>query len=319
MKHCLTLMLCLCVVSGVCAQKRNADYEKYINQYSSLAMTHMQRYKIPASITLAQGLLESRAGKAPLVREANNHFGIKCHNDWNGKRFYQKDDGPKDCFRVYKRAEDSFDDHSRFLAERQRYASLFSLNIRNYQAWAKGLKRCGYATDPNYANKLIKIIEDYELYRFDKKNAKKVEEQAQKAAKEAQKQKQKRQEPIQYVPNQPIKSSRQPYKDHGLVFIFASANDSYESIAKDLNLSVKKLVKWNEVPDADFPLFKGDIVYLEKKKKKADLPNFEHRVEDGESMHSISQMYGIQLKRLYKLNHKKSDYVPDYGEVLKLR
>ncbi|MDR0833118.1 MAG: glucosaminidase domain-containing protein [Candidatus Symbiothrix sp.] len=296
MKRCLTLIICLFVGVVALAQgRRIAAYEDYIRQYSELAVVHMQRYKIPASITLAQGLLESGAGKGRLAREGNNHFGIKCH-EWKGDKIYQKDDGPNDCFRVYKKVDESFDDHSKFLAERQRYSMLFSLNPRDYQAWAKGLKQCGYATDPNYANKLVKIIEDYELYRFDEKNLRRTSPN-----------------------NQYVQRLRQPYKDHDLIYIVALEDDSYDKIARDLGFKVKDLVKWNEVPHANFPLFKGDIVYLEKKKKKVELPFFEHRVQAGESMHKISQMYGIQVKQLYKLNHKNGDYVPEEDEVLRLR
>ncbi|GHT04635.1 N-acetylmuramoyl-L-alanine amidase [Bacteroidia bacterium] len=296
MKRYLILTICLFIsVSSFAKGRRFATYEAYVHQYSDLAVVHMKKYKIPASITLAQGLLESGAGKGRLAREGNNHFGIKCH-EWTDAKIYQKDDGPNDCFRVYKRVDDSYDDHSKFLAERQRYAMLFSLNPRDYQAWAKGLKQCGYATDPNYANKLIKLIEDYELYRFDEKNARRTSPN------------------IQYE-----KHIRQPYKDHDLIYVVALEDDSFDKIARDLGFKVKDLVKWNEVPKADFPLFKGDIVYLEKKKKKAEKPFLEHRVQAGESMHKISQMYGIQVKRLYKLNHKDGDYVPEEDEVLRLR
>ena len=165
----LSLLLVLSVTGTTlgASQRKVPAYEKYIKQYSSLAVQHQKKYRIPASITLAQGLLESGAGRSELARKSNNHFGIKCHSDWRGGRVYHDDDLRGECFRKYKRVEDSYDDHSRFLAERSRYERLFKLNIKDYKGWAKGLQKCGYATDRAYANKLIKVIEDYELYRFD--------------------------------------------------------------------------------------------------------------------------------------------------------
>tara|TARA_B100000941_G_scaffold274251_1_gene235248 strand:+ start:615 stop:1361 length:747 start_codon:yes stop_codon:yes gene_type:complete len=140
----------------------------YLSKYSEFAILEMKRYKIPASITLAQGLLESSYGRARLAVEANNHFGIKCHKSWRGKKIYHDDDEKNECFRKYRNVSDSYRDHSLFLKNRSRYSSLFNLDIKNYRAWAKGLKKAGYATDPNYADKLISLIDRYELYRFDK-------------------------------------------------------------------------------------------------------------------------------------------------------
>lgn len=274
--------------------RRMASYDKYIKQYSGLAVEHMHKYKIPASITLAQGLLESGAGQSVLARKSNNHFGIKCHSDWRGGKVYHDDDHRGECFRKYKRVEDSYTDHSKFLAERSRYDRLFKLNIKDYKGWARGLQKCGYATDRAYANKLIKVIEDYELYRFDSNKPQKKGKVAPSALK------------------------REIYRTHNLIYVIARDNDSFEQIAADLNFKVKHLIKYNEVPE-DFPLQKGDIVYLEKKKKKADKPYFDHVVQIGESMHSIAQRYGISIKSLYKMNKKDKDYVPEEGDVLKLR
>ena len=207
------------------------------------------------------------------------------------------DDLRGECFRKYKRVEDSYDDHSRFLAERSRYERLFKLNIKDYKGWAKGLQKCGYATDRAYANKLIKVIEDYELYRFDSgKRKKKTSTKKQ---------------------NLPV-FNYQVYRTHGLIYVYAKDNDSFDQIARSMGLKAKQLMKFNEVPE-DFPLQAGDIVYLEKKKKKADKPNYDHVVQVGESMHSIAQMYGIQIKSLYKMNKKDKDYIPEEGDVLKLR
>lgn len=290
------LLISLVWIGAGAKSKRLNSYHKYIQKYSDLAIQHQKKYRIPASITLAQGLLESGAGQSTLARRSNNHFGIKCHSDWRGGKVYHDDDLRGECFRKYKRVEDSYEDHSRFLAERSRYARLFKLNIKDYKGWAKGLQKCGYATDRAYANKLIKVIEDYELYRFDSEKGKK-------------KKKQKQALPV---------LSYQTYRTFGLIYVYAKENDSFEQIARSLGFKAKHLRKYNEVPE-DFPLQAGDIVYLEKKKKKADKPHYEHIVEVGESMHSISQQYGIQVKSLYKLNKKDKDYVPAEGDVLKLR
>lgn len=297
--HVLGILLCTLLWTNVRAegQRKLTSYEKYISQYSDLAVSHQKKFRIPASITLAQGLLESGAGQSDLAQRSNNHFGIKCHSDWNGGRVYHDDDRRGECFRKYKRVEDSYEDHSRFLTDRPRYAVLFELNIKDYRGWAKGLQKCGYATDRAYANKLIKVIEDYELYAFD-------------SAKEKQK---------TNVIKKNIPSLKYDiYRTHGLIYVYAKENDNFEQIGYSLGFNPKDLMKYNEVPEG-FPLQAGDVIYLEKKKKKADKPDYDHVVQVGESMHSISQLYGIQIKSLYKLNKKDKDYVPEEGDVLKLR
>lgn len=282
------------------AQKKNKAYLDYVDKYKNLAIDHMKKYKIPASITLSQGLLESGAGKSSLTRRSNNHFGIKCHSDWKGPSVTAADDLPNDCFRKYKKADDSYDDHSRFLTEKKRYSSLFRLDITDYKGWARGLQKAGYATDKAYANKLIKLIEDYELYQYDKKGAGKK----------------RKREDTEIVA--PIFNKHTPYKTHGLVYIIAQMDDTYESIAQEFGFKTKDLCKYNEVPNG-FPIQSGDLVYFQKKKKKADKPYYEHVVQVGESMHSISQLYGIRVKNLYKMNKKDMEYVPVEGDILRLR
>lgn len=286
-------------ISSFSQAKRYKVYDDYINTYKGIAIDHMKKYKIPASITLAQGLLESGAGKSSLTVSSNNHFGIKCHSDWKGERVYKADDGPNDCFRKYKKAEDSFEDHSKFLTK-ARYKRLFDLKITDYRGWARGLQQCGYATDRAYANKLIKLIEDYELYQHDKKGQgkDKVKEEETRFLKQEYK--------------------HIPYKTHNLVYVIAEDGDTYEAIALEFGFKPKDLYKHNEVPEG-FPLKKGDLVYFQKKKSKADKPYYEHEVQVGESMHSISQLYGIKVKNLYKMNKKDFEYVPVEGDVLKLR
>ena len=164
------------------AQTRNKQYESYIKQYRKLAVEEMKKYRIPASITLAQGLLESGAGQSVLARKSNNHFGIKCGGDWTGKTVSHDDDARGECFRAYKHPKQSYEDHSKFLAGRPRYASLFRLKITDYKGWAKGLKKAGYATNPRYAEQLIDIIELYDLDKYDTKGGLKWMEENHSAA-----------------------------------------------------------------------------------------------------------------------------------------
>lgn len=292
------LLFFIATLAEAATQRKIPSYEKYIKTYSALAIEQQKKYKIPASITLAQGLLESGAGQSDLARRSNNHFGIKCHSDWRGGRVYHDDDLRGECFRKYKRVEDSYEDHSKFL-KRSRYDRLFQLKITDYKGWARGLQKCGYATDRAYANKLIKVIEDYELYRYDTGKVHKLTRQEKKKLKYP---------TVKYT----------IYRTYGLLYVYAKENDSFDQIAQNLDFPVKDLKKFNEVPE-DFPLQKGDIVYIEKKKKKADKPNYDHVVQVGESMHSIAQKYGIQIKSLYKMNKKDKDYAPEEGDVLKLR
>lgn len=227
LRFIISLLALTLSFSQLSAQRKNKAYIDYIEKYSSLAVKHQKQYGIPASITLAQGLLESGAGRSELARMSNNHFGIKCHSDWKGKRVYYDDDKKDDCFRKYNKPEDSFEDHARFL-KRARYASLFELKVTDYRGWAKGLKRCGYATDKSYANKLIQTIELYELYKYDRRSFKPIR------AKDLL--------PVIVANPHPV------YRSWGLLYVEARDGDSLESIAKEFGFSVKKLAKYNEVP-----------------------------------------------------------------------
>ena len=280
------------------AQRKVKAFVDYIDQYNYLAVKQKVMYKIPASITLAQALLESGAGLSELARSSNNHFGIKCHSDWTGDKIYRTDDAPNECFRKYNSIEDSYEDHSKFLIQHPRYSVLFTYDIRDYTSWAEGLQTCGYATNKGYANSLIQLIEDYDLYKYDTKTVSLS----------------KKEERFEGTPV----LRRDVYITYNLLYVIAKNNDSFEQISDDTGFKVKDLVKYNEVPDY-FPLKKGDVVYLQKKKKKADEPNLWHIVKIGESMHKISQQYGIQLKHLYKMNKKDSEYVPTEGDILRLR
>lgn len=284
------------------AQMRwNSVYQTYIDQYKDLAIQQMEKYHIPASITLAQGIFESRAGQSILATRGNNHFGIKCHG-WNGGKQYHDDDEANECFRAYDNAGDSYEDHSKFLRNSPRYRRLFSLNITDYRGWAQGLKDCGYATNPAYASKLIQLIELYKLYIFD--TATSYDKfMAKRSATD---------QPI--VPGTSLHPIHIYNKNY---YLYARRGDTFRSIAKEVELSYRKIAKYNE-RDADDPLTEGEIIYLKKKQKRADkaYKNRPHIVRPGDSMYSIAQKYGIRIKYLYKKNHLSPEYVPQVGDKL---
>ena len=275
------------------AQTRSRQYEEYIKKYRELAVEEMKKYHIPASITLAQGLLESGAGQSTLARKSNNHFGIKCGSDWRGKTVSHDDDARGECFRAYKHPKQSYEDHSKFLLGRPRYASLFKLKITDYKGWARGLKKAGYATNPRYAEQLIGIIELYDLYKYDTKGG------------------------LKWMKENP--NPHQPYIANGLVYVVVRSGDSWKGISKEFDISQKKLRKYNDLYKG-YALQVGDILYLEEKNKRASKEHIVHVLRAGESMHSISQKYGIRLKNLYKLNKMDpEDMAPETGTILRLR
>lgn len=277
----------------------NKAYQQYFDRYKDLAIEQMIRYHIPASITLAQGVLESGAGKSELTVRGNNHFGIKCHG-WTGGTIYHDDDERNECFRAYKNAYDSYEDHSKFLSTSSRYSSLFQLKQTDYKGWARGLKACGYATNPRYAIQLIDIIQLYKLYEYD--TAKKYD---------------KFQEHETHVRHQ---LEHQVYEFNQNYYVIAKAGDTFRSIGKDVDVSYKKLAKYNEM-DRDAQLEEGDYVWLQKKRRNApkEYKNRPHIVQAGESMYTISQKYGIRLKYLYKMNDLAPDYQIQVGDALRVR
>ena len=304
-KYILGVAFLLTTAPMSAQMKWNQTYQTYINQYKDLAIEQMLRYRIPASITLAQGLFESAAGRSDLVRQGNNHFGIKCHTSWMGPKQYHDDDARGECFRVYSDAKESYEDHSQFLARQSRYASLFNLSTSDYKGWARGLKQCGYATNPQYANKLIQIIELYKLHEYDK--AKRYDKFMAEHS-----------------------GTDQPNNAQGLLhpihlfndnyYLYAREGDTFKGIGKEVGISWKKLAKYNERDKNDI-LHKGDIIYLKKKRKKApkQYKKRPHIVQAGESMYGISQKYGIRLKNLYKMNGLDPDFKIYPGARLRVR
>ncbi|MBR1503236.1 MAG: glucosaminidase domain-containing protein [Prevotella sp.] len=280
----------------------NQTYQEYFNQYKDIAIEQMKKYHIPASITLAQGVFESAAGRSELALKGNAHFGIKC-NGWNGRRVYHDDDERNECFRAYNSAFESYEDHSRFLTSSQRYRSLFDLDITDYKGWARGLKAAGYATNPQYANKLIEIIQLYKLYQYDE--AKSYDKFMAAHSKD------------QRVNGMALHSIKIFNKNY---YVVARRGDTFKTLADEIGISYRKLAKYNERDKHD-QLVEGEIIWLKKKQKKApkDYEDRLHYVRQGESMYFIAQKYGIRLKNLYKMNHLKPDYQIKVGEPLRLR
>lgn len=300
------LFLCLGIhVIAQDATAQPAEYrltrKEYIETYKEEAIREMLRVGIPASITLAQGILESADGNSPLARYANNHFGIKCHTGWTGERFIMDDDEKNECFRRYYSVYDSYRDHSEFLTGRSRYASLFELSGTDYKGWAKGLKKAGYATNPQYANLLIKIIEDNELYKYDevKKVPKLDPEPAQVA-----------------IADKLEEYDRAIRLQNNIKYTVVKSGDSFFKIAKELDMGLWQLYKYNDMHKGQ-QLDPGQVLYLQPKRGKgtADF----HTVKKGDSMWMISQMYGIRLKKLYKRNNMEFGSEPQAGEKLYLR
>ena len=301
LRNILFLFLMMGSVSVVAQQQKwNQRYQTYIDQYRDMAIEQMLRNKIPASITLAQGILESGAGNSELVKKGNNHFGIKCHG-WTGRTVHKDDDAKQECFRAYNNAQESYEDHSKFLTKNKRYSQLFSLSITDYKGWAHGLKACGYATNPNYAPMLINLIELYKLYEYDR--AKTYDKfMAQNSGH--------RQDGFLH----PIHIYNKNY------FLQARKGDTFKSIGKEIGISGKKIAKYNE-RDYNSPLVENEMIWLKKKQKKAEASYKKrpHRVKAGESMYSIAQYYGIRLKSLYKMNKLSPDYELRIGDELRVR
>lgn len=314
MKRILFLLLLIVncqflIVNSISAQRPNQAYWDYIEKYKGMAQDQMQRHHIPASITLAQGLLESAAGRSELAVRANNHFGIKVGSGWTGPYVVKSDDRPDDRFRKYNNVAESYEDHSLFL-KKPRYESLFRLSQTDYKGWAQGLKQCGYATSPTYAQQLINIIENYGLHQYDSYDKRYYQSvSASQAATPSSRE----------LAEQAFYASHPVYACNHNYYIVVQPGDNLPTLAMMTGVSKRKLRSYNELPKNYVPAA-GDVLYLQKKRSKADksFKGVPHIVQGGESMYDISQRYGIRLKSLYKLNALTPDYVPQPGHMLRI-
>ncbi|MDR2407643.1 MAG: glucosaminidase domain-containing protein [Bacteroidales bacterium] len=345
----------LCYSFSLFSQSYNkADILNYIDTYHSVAIKKMHEHKIPASITLAQGILESAAGKSELAINANNHFGIKCHKSWTGKTYHKDDDAKSECFRKYKSPLESFEDHSLFL-KADRYAKLFTLKITDYKGWAHELKKAGYATHPEYPQRLIRIIEEYNLTVYDKGDASPVladnnQREADSTMKKESRSLSKKKDEIlgktfpkqkasqpelaqdkQAAQSETIKENhkgfvpvnypytlRTVYSNNGAYFIIAKEGDTFYKIAVDVQLGVGELKWYNDIPNRNYEPYTGEMIYLQRKKTYAETKH--HVLKANETLRNVAQLYGCRLKSIYKLNNlNKSETVFEEGLQLQLK
>ena len=317
----LPLLILLLIPMGLLAQRITP--EEYILNYKDIAMREMREYRIPASITLAQGLLESGAGNSALAREANNHFGIKCHKGWEGKTYIMDDDAKNECFRKYKNAEDSFRDHSEFLATRSRYAALFELEITDYEGWAKGLKAAGYATNPKYAQLLIDRIELYDLAKYDRivLGLEGDDNQLPVVAPED--------ELIELAYSPTDRSmfelvdmtanKRFIYENNRVRFVFAKEGETPESLAAEMGVDYKCFCEYNLLRRPDEMVFhSGDVVYLAKL-RGGNWRAKEHIVEEGETLRDVALRYAVRPNKLARKNGLEPDAQLQAGQAIWLR
>lgn len=327
----------LCVTT-LYSQKNKISREEYINAYSKIAMEEMQRSGVPASITLAQGCLESSNGNSRLAIKGRNHFGIKCHNTWKGKKIYKDDDAKHECFRVYKTVSESYIDHSNFLRNGTRYAFLFDLKPTDYKGWAKGLKKAGYATNPKYPSLLIKIIEDNKLYEYDeialgkRKDSRKTKQENILADVEPKKD-------VKPVKRQLVKDEiaeltppllfdelefsidapgRKVLSNNKVNYIIVQPGDTFYGIAREFGLSEWQLFLFNDLEKTHI-LRVGEVLYLQTKKNRAQKKYPYHVIRKGEDLHLVSQLYAVKLKKIKKINGFSSDPVLNEGDKVKLR
>lgn len=261
---------------------------QYIDQWKDVAQNNMQEYKIPASIILAQGILESSFGNSDLAQKANNHFGIKCHSSWTGDKFFKDDDAKNECFRSYDHALESYRDHAVFLTNGKRYAELFTLEIGDYKAWAHGLRKAGYATHPQYAEKLIKVVEENELYRFD---------QGRPIAANVRPQK-----PQTSAPEAIEMANVRTSTVNRVQCVVVENGQTLFRISKATGVSLRQLYKYNDFADNQEVVSKGDFIYLQPKRNKSSDKKTYVVSNSSTTLRQISQVEGVKLKSLMRKN-----------------
>ena len=297
---------------GAQAQKRTRQTsEEYIERYKSIAIGDMERYGIPASITLAQGILESDSGNSRLSVLSNNHFGIKCKRDWKGAKVYHDDDAKGECFRSYPSVEESYRDHAEFLDQSPRYDSLFAYSSTDYKSWARGLKAAGYATAPDYAQRLIRIIEENQLYLLDRPDGSRLyavrervagrygsRSEIGKAASGAVI------DPDNYRVTVNAHNGYNVYTANGVHYVPAKEGDTFENIGKQFRISARNLRKFNDLTDRRTQPSKDMPVYIERKKRRWTGDAAIHVCRAGETLYTVGQIYGIRSRSLAKMNRR---------------
>ncbi len=301
MKRVFTITALLLAGSSLANGTRISKSE-YVEQWKETAIEQMVENKIPASITLAQGILESASGNSSLALNGNNHFGIKCHG-WTGKKMYMDDDAKGECFRVYKSASESYNDHSEFLMSYSRYAFLFAYDVSDYKSWAKGLKKAGYATNPKYPDLLIGIIEDLNLNQYDKTGL-----------------------PSDDFKPELIAASESYTNKHSVVqhenkvkYVVAKKGDTFYKISKEFGVTLSQLYKYNNFNSNKDVLEQGEVIYVQPKRRGSLFKKKEIVVANDMTIQEISQAYAINIKSLKRLNDFADDTVVSKGDVVTLR
>ena len=304
-------------------QAQRITPEEYIQTYKDIAIREMKTHKIPASITLAQGLLESGAGNSALAREAKNHFGIKCHKGWEGDTYYMDDDEKNECFRKYDDVEQSFRDHSEFLCGRNRYAALFDLDITDYEGWAKGLKAAGYATNPKYAQLLIDRIKLYDLTQYDQialgllaeSDVEPIDPEADEYFELAFSPQNKSIFPLADM----TPEGRFIYENNGVRFVYAKEGETPESMAKTFGIKFKRFCQYNCLKHPEEVVFhSGDVVYLEKLRNK-NWKAKKYTVQEGETLRDVALRFAVKPEKILRKNGLKEGEKLHKGQELWLR
>lgn len=285
--------------------QRKMTPDEYTNMYKDVAIEKMALYGIPASITIAQGMLESGYGGSELSRKANNHFGIKCGKNWRGGKSYHDDDAQNECFRKYRTVGESYRDHSKFLTENKRYAALFALDILDYKGWAHGLKAAGYATNPKYANLLIDLIERNDLHRYDIPQTLGGIFGSRIFVGEGD------------APNPERKTGRTWGRTNGVKYIVATEGDTWNSLSKEYNIKLSRILRFNDLP-VTIPIKAGEHIYIRTKKSKNKFAD-RHTIQPGENKRSIAQKYGVKLSSLERMNRVVRRGEPKAGDIIRLK
>ncbi len=318
------LIICLIALgaTSTLSAKSKQTRKEYIDRYKHIAIEHMEYYGIPASITMAQGILESSSGNSELSISSNNHFGIKCKTNWTGRKVYYDDDEAGECFRAYPTVEESYKDHAEFLDSSPRYDSLFAYSTSDYKSWARGLKAAGYATAPHYANTLITIIEDEKLFLLDQKNGEvKFTNNlyAEEKSPSSQTSEGNKIDPDNYAVTINAHKGYNIERTNGLYFTRAKAGDSLESIASTFDISAGNLRRFNDLKKGA-TLSEGDIIFIERKKRAWEGDEKRtHQASEDETLYSISQRYGVRLSRLRRYNNFKRDESIKVSQIVIIR
>lgn len=321
----LTALPCNSVAKS---RKTRQTREEYIERYKHIAIDQMERFGIPASITMAQGILESDSGNSLLSRSSNNHFGIKCKKGWKGRKVYHDDDAKGECFRAYPSVEESYDDHAKFLDQQPRYDSLFRYSSDDYRSWARGLKACGYATAPDYAERLVKIIEESKLYLLDRPNGDKLYAQR----------RHEQRDPDEWFSSQssvPLAVASTGvdvdnyhvsiathegyaiYQTNGVQYILAKEHDTFEQLGKRFRISARNLRKYNDLTDPSAQPMTGEVIYIARKKSRWEGEERLHTCRAGETAYAVGQRYAIRAQAIAKMNklHKRPDALNEGREI----